>query len=158
MLKQSFTDIGISKVYSSPLQRCQLLANDLFPKSSIIDRRLMEINFGLWEMRPWVDVSKTELDLWASNLETFNPPNGESLQELDRRVQAFIQDVVTCEMGGKIDKVAIICHAGVIRCLLSYLMKMPLNTHLNWQVDYGSVSKIIVEDQFVRLCYSNKLH
>lgn len=154
-LQQKFANLNVSVVYSSPLQRCQRLAADLFSKTAITDVRLMEVNFGLWEMMAWQDVAKQALDDWAADIVHFTPPNGESLFDLDQRVDAFFQALCTQIPPSKDKKVAIIAHAGVIRCLLSALMKMPLTAHLHWQIDYGSVSKVIVNDQFVRLCYAN---
>jgi len=156
-LKAFFSDISISHVYSSPLQRCQRLAKDLFAEKVVIEKRLMEINFGEWEMRAWSRITKHSLDRWAKDLTRFTPPGGESLFALDCRVAHFYQTLLTQHVNTKDANIAIVCHAGVIRCLLSRLMKMPLDGHLNWQIDYGSVSKIIVEEQFVRLCYSNAL-
>lgn len=38
------------KVYSSPLQRCTQLANYI-DQNNTIDNRLMELNFGSWELK-----------------------------------------------------------------------------------------------------------
>jgi len=152
-LKSIFTELNIAHIYTSPLQRCRHLAQDLFCENAIVDKRLMEINFGEWEMSAWDNIPKQELDRWADDLVHFRPPQGENLFDLDHRVEDFYQELSRQHAQG--DKIVIVCHAGVIRCLLSRLMSMPLSAHLNWQIDYGSVSKIVVETQFVRLCYTN---
>jgi len=154
-LKQSVANVEFSYLYSSPLQRCQRLAKDLFAETPRLDKRLMEINFGEWEMLAWDNIPKLYLDQWAEDLVRFRPPQGESLFDLDRRVEEFYQALRRQHSVG--DKIAIVCHAGVIRCLLSRLMQMPLDAHLNWQIDYGSLSKVIIDEQFVRICYTNQL-
>jgi hypothetical protein len=55
-------------VYSSPLIRCSCLAENLAkPDSILIDSRLMEVNFGLWEMKKWDDIDKSLLDVWMKD-------------------------------------------------------------------------------------------
>ena len=47
-------------IWCRPLKRCRRLAEDLFPRETILfDPRLMELNFGRWEMQRWDDISDT---------------------------------------------------------------------------------------------------
>ena len=156
-LTMFFSEKTISKVYSSPLLRCRQLARDLFLKQPVFDDRLKELNFGEWEMQSWQAISRLELDRWANDLVHFSPPSGESLLQLERRVLECYQVMLSeVKLKSKEQSLAIVTHAGVIRCLLTHLMGMPLANHLQWQIDYGSVSKLIVEPDLVRLCYSNR--
>ena len=47
-------NVEFDKIYSSPLSRCKLLAENLFQKEQIVfDERLKELNFGDWELKTW---------------------------------------------------------------------------------------------------------
>jgi alpha-ribazole phosphatase len=47
--------------YSSPLVRCKILASYL--QSSDFDSRLVEMNFGDWELQKWDDIPELDLNL-----------------------------------------------------------------------------------------------
>ncbi|WP_346266704.1 histidine phosphatase family protein [Neokomagataea anthophila] len=106
---------GAEVIHSSPLQRCRLLAEYVAHKTGLPledDHRLRELNFGAWEGTKWDDVSRIQLDQWATNPLGFAPPGGESGQELIERVQAYWQDVQHSAQG-----VCIITHGGPLRVL-----------------------------------------
>ena len=48
-------------VWSSPLQRCRLLAGHLRPQPRL-DERLQEIDFGDWEGQAWDDIPRQEIN------------------------------------------------------------------------------------------------
>lgn len=100
-------------VWSSPLQRCRALAQALHPAPRV-DARLMEMNFGAWEGRPWDLVPRHELDAWAADVEGYAPPAGESPRQLRERVLDFVADLGDGEH-------VLITHAGVIRVLLAQM-------------------------------------
>ena len=62
-------DTDFSQIYSSPLLRCKLLAQEI-SKDIIYDVRLMEVNFGDWEMKKWDEINKQEINLRLSVLTT----------------------------------------------------------------------------------------
>ena len=77
ILKHIPTDI--TKVYSSPLQRCAKLANTLFPNHGIEwHNDLMELNCGEWEMLEWDNIPKAEIQPWMDNFVYVQVPGGES--------------------------------------------------------------------------------
>jgi alpha-ribazole phosphatase len=126
-------------VYSSPLIRCRCLAEKLAPPDSIhFDQRLMEVNFGLWEMKNWDDIDNSSLEIWMKDFVNEKPELGESLIELNQRVDEFISELEKLAY----EKVAIITHAGVIRCIVARFLEIPLQNIFKIQVDYGSVTKI----------------
>ena len=50
-IREKLTDDTFNAVFSSPLSRCTKLAKELFPERQIwIDQRLIELDFGIWEM------------------------------------------------------------------------------------------------------------
>jgi alpha-ribazole phosphatase len=104
-------------VWSSPLQRCRQLAEQLHPLP-LVDDRLVEMNFGDWEGRPWDDITRSELDAWAADIAGYAPPGGESPVALQRRALDFVA-------GLAVPEAVIVTHAGVIRVLLGHWYKLP---------------------------------
>lgn len=106
------------KVYSSPLQRCKLLAKKLFPDvPTQYIPELMEINCGQWEMKFWDDIPKEELNTWMFDFVNCPFPNGESYIQFHERISKCFQHITS----NPNYPLAIITHGGVIRSILSYL-------------------------------------
>ena len=103
-------------LYSSPLQRCASLAVQLAPQlhspDAAIDTRLAEIDFGAWEMRPWDDIPRIDIDAWAGDLVHYRPGGGESVLQMAKRIAAFHADIQRQQRDA-----IIICHAGAMRLL-----------------------------------------
>jgi alpha-ribazole phosphatase len=123
-----------SQVYSSPLQRCQQLAQ-CFCAQPMLDDRLKELNFGQWEMQAWDKIPQHELDPWMANFVNIAPPDGENFQQLYQRNVDFIKQLLT----QNIDNVAIITHAGNIRSWLSFVLGLPLENSFKIKLNYGAV-------------------
>lgn len=121
------------KIYSSPSQRCQLLAVQIAGLELTYDRALMEMNFGDWEQQLWNDMDQEALGLWMADFVHVKAPAGESLALLFKRVQDFMDILRTQDL----KKVAIVTHAGVIRCIWAYLLDIPLQNVFKIPVAYG---------------------
>lgn len=96
-------------IYSSPLQRCAVLAERL-SASPVYDARLVEMHFGVWEMRAWDDIPRAEIDAWAADMVHYRPGGGESVLQMATRIDAFYHQLPR-------DGAVIICHAGAMRLL-----------------------------------------
>ncbi|GAA4772513.1 MULTISPECIES: alpha-ribazole phosphatase [Flavobacterium] len=125
--------------YSSPLQRCTILANYLSTSNYNVDRRLMEMNFGSWELQNWDDIPSEEIDPWMKDFVNVNVPSGESFVELYNRVLSFIE-----EKKEDTSSLVIVTHAGVIRSFLCKQMSLDLKDAFSNKVDFGQVIKIIL--------------
>lgn len=122
-------------VYCSPLKRCVDLVAALNVGAPQLEDALMEVNFGQWENQRWNDIDGAALKHWMSDFVNVNPPGGESLLALFPRVQAFFDGL----RNERRDKVLIVTHAGVIRCLWAYLLEIPLKHIFKIPVGYGEV-------------------
>ena len=137
--------LRIDAVYSSPLLRCKALAEKIISSSDqlsncIIDERLIEINFGKWEMKKWCEISHEEFKAWEKDV-VLNPvPGGESFSELNERVNSFLQDLLK----NNFQAVVIVTHSGVIRSMLSLINKISLIDTLNITVEYGAINRLEV--------------
>ncbi|MCK5720523.1 MAG: histidine phosphatase family protein, partial [Thiomargarita sp.] len=123
---------------SSPLQRCIQLADYLKPPSILIDKRIMELNFGDWEMQQWNNIARDLIEHWSNDCVYFTPPNGENFHSLFKRCQLFWYDLVSM----KTQTIFIITHLGVIRALLALILEIPLKNALLIQINYGAISQL----------------
>ena len=100
-------------LYSSPLRRCAELAAQLSP-APIYDERLVEMDFGAWEMQPWDAIPRAAIDAWAGDMVHYRPGGGESVLLMAERIAAFHADLQ--RQPSRTDAI-IICHAGTMRLL-----------------------------------------
>lgn len=125
--------------YSSPLQRCTVLADYLSGMNYQTDARLMEMNFGDWEMKAWDAILPEEINPWMNDFVNIKVPNGESFTELYQRVVAFMDDLFVKETN---EPIVLVTHAGVIRSILCKISGLPLKDAFQNKVDFGQVIKI----------------
>jgi len=104
---------GVSLV-SSPLQRCERLANCLRGlRPDLVyttDARLVEMNFGCWEGQRWDAIAQADFDRWLAAFGDHRFGGRESVCDLMRRVALAWDET---QLRGR-DAVWI-THAGVIR-------------------------------------------
>ncbi|UXX78081.1 alpha-ribazole phosphatase [Reichenbachiella carrageenanivorans] len=138
-------------IFSSPLKRCTQLANT-FETTVQQENRLMELNFGDWEMKKWKSIPQSALNLWMEKYVTQGPPKGESYEQLKSRVVEIFKGIIsqnrTCT--------GIITHAGPIRAILSHVLNLSLKDTFTIKIDYGSVTKISLNDATYSIDYINK--
>ena len=135
------------KVISSPLKRCDLLAKT-FKDSIVYDNRLKELNFGDWELTPWNDIPKEEIDPWMKDFVNVKVPNGESYVQLASRVHSFFKDLIDSKNN---QNTIIVSHAGPIRALLSAILDIPLEKSFSIKIQYGDVFHLKKEDDIIRI-------
>jgi alpha-ribazole phosphatase len=140
------------RVYSSPLNRCCQLAESLSGHNIITDQRLMELDFGKWEGRAWDSIKDEELQPWMKDFVDVEPPGGESYCQLYSRVTDWWEEFIKTEQG----KVLLVTHAGVIRCLLSHVLGLPLENSFRLSISYGSISKISRQQNHNTINYINR--
>ena len=108
--------------FSSPLQRCAKLAQLLTP-ISILDARLMEMDFGKWEMQHWDLIPRGEIDSWAANVIGYAPGGGETVVAMAARVIDFLHDLAEKNLRDA----AIVAHAGSLGLIMAYEAGMQAN-------------------------------
>ncbi|WP_126246136.1 alpha-ribazole phosphatase [Chitinophaga rhizosphaerae] len=130
---------GMQRVYSSPLQRCRKLAERLFPGQAIhLEHDLKEIHCGNWELQPWNDIPREEIDPWMNDFVNVCIPGGESYVHLFTRATRCFDALAAS--GGP---TAIVTHGGVVRSILAHITQTPLHASFSaFTVHYGCVVKI----------------
>ena len=82
-----------SRVYSSPLSRCLLLAEACGYPDALRDDRLMELNFGAWELQRFDTIADPQLERWYADYLYEAPTGGESFHSQVIRVSSFLDDL-----------------------------------------------------------------
>ncbi|HMV45680.1 MAG TPA: histidine phosphatase family protein, partial [Leptospiraceae bacterium] len=150
--KQVLSNLGSTEnftCYSSPLERCRVLANSI-STSPILEKRLMEMNFGDWENKSWDEIGKTEFDQWHSDFVKNHVPNGESYFELYTRSISFLNEILLENKNS-----ILVTHGGVIRAILAHTLGLPLENSFRLKIEYGSISKIQVTNQISQVEFVN---
>lgn len=126
------------QIFSSPLKRCSKLASLLFPDIFKIDKRLMELNFGKWEMKNWNTIPKIESDYWFNDWVSQRTPMGESYDDLYGRCISFWEEAISKDF----EKVLVVSHAGFIRASFAFFNHKTLIDSFNLKVEYGEIIKL----------------
>ena len=102
---------------------------------------------GSWEMLP-IEKLKSEQPeayrLRGEQMDTFRPPGGESFAECQERIVAAFQNIASQQKPGS--SVIIVAHAGVNRCLLSWILKTPLKDLLAIPQPHACITKLTETD------------
>lgn len=148
-----------TRIYSSPLQRCLKLAQYLHKylhkylhSTPLIDTRLLEYNFGKWEMQPWQAINDHYAQRWFADYVNIPAPEGENYRAMGQRVADFYQEIITSDA----EQLIVISHAGVIRLLLAQILQMPLELSFNLSLDYGGVSLVERKLEHSQIHYINR--
>lgn len=130
---------AIELVYSSPLLRCTLLAEHLFPNHTItLEKNLMEIHCGEWEMQHWDSIPGEVIDPWMKDFVNMPFPGGENYIQLHQRVTSCFEKIASLQK-----PVAIVAHGGVLRSILSHITDTPLKESFGaFGLSYGCVVKL----------------
>jgi broad specificity phosphatase PhoE len=133
-------------LYASPMLRVQQTIAPLLAKKPglqpVLLEGLKEVNFGDWTGHGWAEV-KAKFGVspfdWLEKLEKAEVPNGESGAVFRERVEPCLKQIIKNHNGGT---VAIACHGGTIRMILSIIFAMPLSRTEMFDIDYASVSQV----------------
>ena len=144
----------LSAIYSSPMKRVQqtlapVLVNGA-PKPVIL-ADLREVDFGDWTGLAWEDVH-TKFGIsafaWLEQLACDGIANAECAETLQDRVEPCLRQILTAHAG---QQVAIFCHGGIIRVLLSILLRWPLSRMAAFEIEYASLTHVLVRPQKAEL-------
>ena len=147
-------------VYSSQLTRAhetaKLIAGSC-GKKVIIDRRLCEVSFGRWEGKSHKAV-RTRFPkasrAWYSARWTSQPPEGESLRSLEKRISSFLKDLKKNGSGRK-GTCIIVSHGGPIRMFLISLFNMAPEIFWSIRIDPASISVFHLKEKNHELALLN---
>ncbi len=125
----------VDVVYTSTLNRCQKLAEYVYPGQYKLDSRILEFDFGDWEGLKWSEIPHEALTIWMENYLELAPPNGETMKSMIDRVRNFLEAVTETDT----ERIVIFTHSGVIRVLHHLINDVALEDIFSLKVDYGDV-------------------
>ena len=106
--------------YCSPLKRThQTLFEIMGNVPYTIDERITEIDSGDWQGKKKTKLPEKEYELYRRGL--YNPPNGETFEEINNRICSFLKDMLKKYHNN--ENILIVTHNGVIRQLKHMLLK-----------------------------------
>ena len=126
-------------LYTSPLVRCANLAEYVTSSNRMVDERILEYNFGDWELREWKEIKKSDSIEWSKDIVNNSAPNGESLQVMKNRVDDFFDELIKRDY----ENVAVVTHSGVQRIIHARILNTPLSNIFRLQLDFGAVIELL---------------
>lgn len=140
------------RAVASPLTRCRRLATALVSGEIGLDDRLMEYDFGRWELRAWDALPAAEVDPWMADFVHVAAPGGESFAAMQARAVAFLAENLAGE-----EPLLVFAHSAIIRGLLCHCLGLPLESAFRLDIDYGSVSKVRYSGGHFNVAFTNSL-
>ena len=132
-------------IYASPMKRVQQTLAPIVAGRNcapVTLPGLREVDFGDWTGLGWEQVKQkfgiSAFD-WLNQLERGAIPNAESGKSFRERVEPCVQQILRDHPG---QTVAIACHGGTIRMILSILLAMPLPHMASFEIEYASLSQV----------------
>ncbi len=103
---------------------------------------LREVDFGDWTGLGWEDV-RTRFQVsafqWLHLLEQAAIPNSECAGTFRSRVEPCVRQILADHPG---QSVAVACHGGTIRMILSILLDVPFSKTAAFEIDYASLTVV----------------
>jgi alpha-ribazole phosphatase len=139
IIKRVCEKISYDVLFTSPLRRCHKLALALEadPDNIRVDDRLMEMNFGSWELKRWNDIENLpDAQSWFMDYVKRPAPGGESYEMVLTRVGDFIQDL----RNANYKEVLIVGHKGIMIAINSILYGIDDMEHLfGMEMAFGTI-------------------
>lgn len=132
-----------SAIVTSPLGRARETADIAARVSSApieIAPDWQEIDFGAWDGAPLATLARdSRFAAFQADAETNQPPGGEPMHDVRRRIGRALDDLATRDSG----PVLVVAHGGAIRVALSIVLAIPFERL--WAVRLGCATRITVE-------------
>ncbi len=144
---------GDLTVYSSPLTRTRQTAAAISDEVAIEDR-LIELDYGDFDLQPLADVAPEIWAEWRSNPD-FRPPGGETLVELSRRVGSFLDELTPIAIERD---VAIVTHVSPIKAAMAWALGVGVEISWRAMVGQASITRIEITQRGPSLHAFNDTH
>lgn len=139
---KSLSEQPFERVYCSPLTRCRKLADHCgYRHDYIVDNRIMEMNFGEWEMQEFEKIKDPRLNEWYNDYLHVTATGGESFRQQLSRVSSFIDEVRTLQVP-RHSNILVFTHGGVIICAQVYAGLIKPQEAFSSLTPYGGIVEI----------------
>ena len=147
--------LSFDEIHSSDLSRAYQTAKVCFPEANVKkDKRLREINLGIFEGRDWTTFDKEEqlqAGVWFMGPYDVPVPGGESSDDLQRRGKAWLAGLP------REGRIIAFAHGGIIASLLYGFTGRPEPRHFGepggwgFQLKNTSISRLHISKSFATL-------
>ena len=107
------------------------------------DKRIIEINFGDWEMKPFEQNEDPRLQEWYADYMNVAATGGESFTMQYRRVSQFLDELKKKPY----TRVAIFAHGGVLICAQLYAGILKAEEAFDALTPYGGIVRINLDKE-----------
>ncbi|WKY43098.1 histidine phosphatase family protein [Eubacteriaceae bacterium ES2] len=145
--------IQFDNIFTSPISRAYKIAQSVgsqLSKDVIVDERLKEFNFGIFEGKTRdesIRDHQNEWDAWMADYLDYKVPKGQSQREYQDMCRNFLDDLES----GK--NYLIVAHGGTIHSLITNLMELPIESKWHFDIKLGSITTLNVFDGFGQLTH-----
>jgi probable phosphoglycerate mutase len=134
---------SVDRVIASPLVRAQQTAEAIARScgrglSVETDRRWIELDYGDFDGQPVTAVGADTWRQWRNDVH-FRPPGGESMAELDARVQSALVDLAQGPNGLHI---VVVSHVSPIKAAIAWALGVGIEISWRTSLDRASMSTI----------------
>jgi probable phosphomutase (TIGR03848 family) len=156
-LVDRFASVGLTAIYSSPLERCVQTVEPLAAARRVpvvTEPALIEMDAGSWTGRTLAQVRRTKP--WATvqgHPSAFRfPGGGEAFVEAQARAVGAVERIARHHPRGR---VAIATHGDIVRIVLAHLLGTPLDDFQRIVADTASVSVVVTHGKHRRVVLVN---
>lgn len=131
-------------IFTSPLSRAEKLCIHCgYDEVAVRDARVMERNFGDWELKSWTEIDEliagqSNNSLYLDHLGQIIPPGGETVEDFFKRLKEFLQ----CVQLERYRRVAVFCHGGVINSMRYFQGFIEIGELFVSVPAYGSITSL----------------
>ncbi len=166
-LAESLESVKISAIYSSPLKRAYQTAaaiGKVHPVAIETEDDLQELDQGDFESLTLAELRENHasfLEKWIADPAAVAIPNGESLNDLQRRAwDAFQKIIETClraPHSREGNKTLIVSHGFTIMTILCKIQGAALNQFMQMHVDLASKTHVEIKDGKYSIMHFNDI-
>ena len=133
-------NINFQEIYCSPISRCLQTIQPLLgskPRIQVVQEvKIQEMNYGQWNGKDLKALSKKrDWKSIQSSPSKFTFPDGESFNQLRRRVSSFLT-----EISDKDGPLLVVSHGDVIKMILACTLDLPTDKFQNFVIEPASIS------------------
>jgi len=149
-LSEWLVTIGIDALYSSPMQRAMQTAAPFASASGlevVVRDHLREFDHLGSSYVPTEVLKATDPEAYRERIASGFLDDDFDAAQFRSDVVAEVDRIVAEHRG---QRVAVVCHGGVINAYLGQCLDFPPDDYMRFDVDYSSVSRVLVSSKFQR--------
>lgn len=140
LVKEKIKGIRFDHIYTSPLSRCLRLSEYCGYPEAERDPRLMEMNFGDWEMKRYDEIADPHLQEWFDDFMNVKATGGESSMQQCQRFMDFVEDIKHRHPDGA--TIGIFTHGGILTHVLARYGGYTYEETFSLNPPYGTIVEV----------------